>query len=71
MHKHAGLEGSGGMHSQEITCSEIACEVTLGQKQSCSSCAAGIVLHPIFSCPNMHLPSKVTPHFYERRYYNR
>ena len=41
----------------------------MGQKQSCSSCMARRVLHPIFRCPYMHLPSQVTSNFHERRYY--
>ena len=43
----------------EIRCSDIASEAILGQKQSCSSCMARRALHPIFSCPYMHLPENV------------
>ena len=64
--KHARLEGYGGMLPQEILeirCSEIASEANLGQKQSRSSFMACGVLHPIFDCPCVHLPSQLTSNF--------
>ena len=59
MHKHARLEGSGGICSPrrflEIRRSMIASEAILGQKQSRSSYMACGVLHLIFGCARMHL----------------
>ena len=52
IHKHARLEGSGGMLPQEIfkkiRCSEVVSEDISGWKQSRSSYMARGVLHPIF-----------------------
>ena len=72
LHKHTRLGGSGGMPPRkflEIRCSEIASEVILGQKHSCASYLARRVLHPIFSCPCMHLLNQLTSNFPDRRYY--
>ena len=56
MHKHARLGGCLGACSPrkclEIRCPEIASEAILGQKQSRSYMACG-VLHPISGCPRM------------------
>ena len=63
LHKDTRLGGSG-----EIRCSEIASEVISGLKNSHTSCLACGVLHPIFSCPCMHLLSQLTSNFPDRKY---
>ena len=63
LHKDTRLGGSG-----EIRCSGIASEAILGQKHSHTNYLAREVLHPIFTCPRMHLLSQLTSNFFERRY---
>ena len=71
IYKQASMQDQGGLGActhikfSEIRCSEIASEVILGQKQSCSSFMAHRVL---FACPCMHLLSKLTLNSRERRY---
>ena len=55
---------------RKIGCSEIASEIILGKKQSCSSYMVCRVLHLVFSCISFmhgHLPSQLTLNFLERR----
>ena len=71
LHKDTRLQGSGGMLPQEfleIRCSEITSVVILGLKNSHTNYLAHRVLHPIFSCPCMHLLSQLTSNFPDRKY---
>ena len=72
LHKRTRLGGSGGTLPREIfleiRCPEIGSEAILGQKHSHTSYLAREVLHPIFTCPRMHLLSQLTSNFPKRRY---
>ena len=68
LHIHARVGGMLPKEILEIRCSEIASEAILGQKHSHTSYLTRGVLHPIFSCPYMHLLSQLTSNFPERRY---
>ena len=66
LHKHTRLGGSGACSPRkflEIRCPEIVSEAILGQKHSHTSYLARGVLHPIISCPCMHLLSQLTSNF--------
>ena len=54
----------------KIRCSETASEAILEQKQSRNSYMACKVLHPVISCPYMHLLSQLTLNCHERKYYS-
>ena len=69
MHKHAKLEGFGGILHQEMRCSEIA----LGpfwdvRKPSRSSYMGRRVSSPLFGCPRVHVLSQLTLHFHKTMY---
>ena len=69
MQDYGGLRACSPRKCLEIRCSEIASGVILGQKQSRSYIACG-VLHPSFGCHicQWHFLSQLTSNFQERRY---